>query len=203
MTGERDRRAGFTDACVAFDADLESYLEGEDLPQVRLHARECAYCGCMLADLEEIRQASGEEMVREAFEAEPSAALWSSLRTSLIEEGIIRAPQGFLRRWLETPASLVWRPIPVAALAATAVLGFFLLNGRNHFFNSGSGVRSAQTFQQASVLGMSLASLDDEIVECRKNAFRQPSNPLTAQYLASAYAQKAEVLQSALETNAP
>ena len=45
----------------------------------------------------------------------------------------------------------------------------------------------------------SLASLDDEIRECETSAQLEPENGLARQYLSAAYAQKAQVLQSALE----
>lgn len=232
MTGEQDIRAGFTEGCVEFDVGLQSYLEGEHRPQITLHARECPFCGSLLEDLENIRQVSGEAVVREAFEAEPPEAMWASLRASLITEGIIRQPEGFWRRWFGGPASL-WRPLPVAGMAAIALAGFIFLSGPWRSIQSGPGTQVGQIQRQESPVAMdqdpqfdvmeqrfkskvalldpslrdayvkSLASLDSEIVECRRNAHRQPSNPLTIQYLASAYAQKAEVLQSALETNAP
>ncbi len=232
MTGEQEERTGFTEGCVAFDTELEAYLEGENRPQITLHARECSYCGSLLADLEKIRQACGEPMLQQAFEVEPPQTMWPSLRASLIAEGIIRQPEGFWQRWFGGQASL-WRPLPVAGMAAIALAGFIFLSGPRRYINSSSGTQVGQAIQKESLTAMdqdpqfdqmeqrfkskvalfnpslrdaymkSLASLDSEIVECRRNAHRQPSNPLTIQYLASAYAQKAEVLQSALETNAP
>jgi hypothetical protein len=45
----------------------------------------------------------------------------------------------------------------------------------------------------------SLRSLDNSINECRASVRRQPADDLAQQYLLTAYAQKAEVLTSALE----
>src|SRR5487761_197788 len=111
MTGEQERKSGFTEGCLAFDAGLEAYLEGENRPRVILHARECPFCGSLLADLEKIRQVSGAAALREAFEVEPPESMWISLRASLVSEGIIRQPQGFWQRWLVAAASL-WKPLP-------------------------------------------------------------------------------------------
>ncbi len=47
----------------------------------------------------------------------------------------------------------------------------------------------------------SLQSLDNEIQECRVFSQKQPDNALVQQYLSNAYADKAELLQSALEYN--
>jgi len=47
----------------------------------------------------------------------------------------------------------------------------------------------------------SLASLNDEIRECEDSVERDPDNGLARQYLSTAYAQKAQLLQSALEFN--
>jgi hypothetical protein len=44
-----------------------------------------------------------------------------------------------------------------------------------------------------------LRSLDNSINECRDSVRRQPADDLAQQYLLTAYAQKAEVLASALE----
>ncbi|MGH9354645.1 MAG: hypothetical protein ACRD10_00770 [Terriglobia bacterium] len=47
----------------------------------------------------------------------------------------------------------------------------------------------------------SIQSLDDEIRECQVSMQQQPENTLAQEYLSSAYMQKAQLLQSALEYN--
>ncbi|MGH9374981.1 MAG: hypothetical protein ACRD1J_02310 [Terriglobia bacterium] len=47
----------------------------------------------------------------------------------------------------------------------------------------------------------SLQSLDDEIRECQASIQQQPRNVLAGEYLSSAYMEKAQLLQSALEYN--
>ena len=47
----------------------------------------------------------------------------------------------------------------------------------------------------------SIQSLDEEIHECQASMQRQPENTLAQEYLSSAYMQKAQLLQSALEYN--
>jgi len=74
-------------ACRQFDAELETYLEGEARPLVVAHARECASCGALLADLQSIKQTA-----RELPQEEPSPAVWATLRASLKAEGAFTAP---------------------------------------------------------------------------------------------------------------
>lgn len=237
MQGDQERKMAPTAGCMAFDAQLEAYLEGEQRPQVLLHANECPYCTGVLADLEKIRRMSADVAVRETFEVNPPETLWSSLRASLISEGIIHRPESSRFRWLKNWEALR-RPIPVAAAAMVVIACAVLLNapkGTIHWWNAhpaqgGSQVTatSATDTTNAQMLGTvdqmerrfqakaasfdpslrdayvkSLASLNSEILECQKNQQLQPRNPLTLQYLTTAYAQKAEVLQSALETPAP
>ncbi|MGH9430522.1 MAG: hypothetical protein ACRD3T_03175 [Terriglobia bacterium] len=238
MRGDQESEMASSAGCMVFDAQLEAYLEGENRPQVSLHASECPFCGGVLADLEKIRQMSGEVGVREAFEVEPPETMWPSLRTSLISEGVIHQPESFGSRWFGG-WRILQRPIPAAATAVVAIVCAVLLSTPGgpihwpltHRAQVGGTisptplalVESNPQLQgtvdqmerrfKAKVASFdpslrdayvkSLASLDGEILECQRNAQVQPRNPLTLQYLSSAYAQKAEVLQSALETPAP
>jgi hypothetical protein len=237
MHGEQSGQMGQTPECWAFDLQLADYLEGENRPQVLSHAGECPFCASLLGDLEKIRQASGERMVREAFEVDPPESMWPSLRAALIAEGIIHPPKSHVSRWFD---SWQWmrRPVPVMA-AVAAIACAVLLNTPAARINWRSGGSAPQVGRSSAgslafvdadpqlqdmvdqmerrfqakmgsfdpslrdAYVKSLASLDTEINECRRNAHSQPSNPLIIQYLSSAYAQKATVLQSVLETPAP
>jgi hypothetical protein len=238
MRGDQGRGVAPGTGCVAFDEELQAYLEGENRPQVSAHARECSFCGTVLADVDKIREVSRDPAVRESLEAAPPEAMWQSLRASLISEGIIRQPESFASRWLQA-WRFVGRPVPVAAAAAVIIACAVLLNTpggpsrwqvahHTHIGNSAFSTPLALMESNPKLQGTvdqmeakfrtkvasfdpslrdayikSLDSLDSEILECQRNAQVQPRNPLTLQYLSSAYAQKAEVLQSALETPAP
>ncbi len=74
-------------ACSRFDVELEAYLEGEGRPFIASHARECASCGALLADLQSIRQAA-QALPQE----EPSRVVWAKVRASLEAEGAFAVP---------------------------------------------------------------------------------------------------------------
>jgi len=206
---------GPSEACRRFDAELQSYLEGEDRPEVRPHASQCEYCGALLADLLLLRTAAGE------LEPEdPPARMWVSVRAGLTQEGLIRPGRNSSSSWLRW----LWRPIPSAALATLLVLAF--VSVRSHLktpTNPPSGEAASSpidpsvettvtnmehTFRAQSATldpriklayDKSLAALDGEIRECRASLASQPDDSLTREYLTSAYNEKAEVLASALE----
>jgi predicted nucleic acid-binding protein len=83
---EESRYKAFA-ACAQFDDELEAYLEGEARPFIASHARDCASCGALLADLQSIRQAA-RELPRE----EPSRVLWANVRARLDAEGAFGVP---------------------------------------------------------------------------------------------------------------
>jgi hypothetical protein len=68
--------------CSRFDAELETYLEGEPHPFVASHAHACSSCGALLADLQAIR-----ETARNLPQEDPSPAIWTKVRASLAAEG--------------------------------------------------------------------------------------------------------------------
>ena len=74
-------------ACARFDAELQDSLEGEVRPFIASHARDCAPCGALLADVQAIRQAA-----RDLPQEQPSSAVWASLRAKLQAEGAFAVP---------------------------------------------------------------------------------------------------------------
>jgi predicted nucleic acid-binding protein len=74
-------------ACSRFDNELEAFLEGEARPFINAHARDCASCGTLLAELQAIREAA-----RELPLETPSRVVWASLRAKLQAEGAFTAP---------------------------------------------------------------------------------------------------------------
>ena len=215
-----------TEACRRFDAELEGYLEGDAAPHVVRHARECAFCGTLLADLEQIRRVSRDLPVDE-----PPAALWANVRAALVMEGIIHEPVNLWRRWF---SSRFWlKPVPIAAAACIAVVVIALVAPRRGVIQTArndSGTLTTGTMvpppefqslasavddmeknyraQEASFdpqvkasYEKGLESLDGEINECLSSVQREPANAAARQYLMAAYSEKAQVLQSALEFN--
>jgi hypothetical protein len=214
--------------CREFDVNLDAYLDGEGSAGVPAHAGECSSCGAILDDLESIRSTA-----RDLPLESPSPRVWSNIRATLVEEGLIREQASFWRRWVPS-VSLVPRSAPAAALAFALLLAVIMVfkgdiqrNGNripalrpasaSTVQVSLSGVQSnlARTVQEMEqnykaressldpsakqVYEAGLTSLDNSIHECLDSLQKQPHNLLVREYLMQAYAQKAEVLASALE----
>jgi len=215
-------------ACHQFDRDLPAYLEGEERPGVPAHARQCAYCGVLLADLEQMRFACHHLSLEE-----PSARVWANVRATLAYEGAFREQGEGWGRWLPR---FVFRPAcaPIGAVAFLVVLGLALMTPSDDFGGRRTPARTATggtapvaTTLVASVDGnllatigemeaayvaretfldptlkstyrKSLDSLNACIKECLKHCQREPTNTLAREFLLSAYQQKAEVLAAAL-----
>jgi hypothetical protein len=204
---------GASAACRDFDARLSDYLEGGDQPAVAVHAAECEFCAAILADLLLARSASAE-----LAEEEPPVRVWANVRATLVAEGLIHPPR--LRRpWMEW----LLRPVPAAALTALVLLSVFAARNWIHHNKPlakdvaemvvgpavvenvsqmevafrASSARLNPTIERA--YEEDLASLDGEIRECDDTLAREPDDNLSREYLASAYTEKARVLESALE----
>lgn len=211
-------------SCLAFEAELASYLDGEERPQLLAHARQCDFCRCVLADLQQIRMLSSEIELQD-----PPAAVWTRVRATLVAEGVIKTQPGFWKRW-----SVLRAPLPVGALAAAAIAAIVLIKSPGRLFQTHAPAARTihamaiqeymppadfaqlkRTIQQLQVAynanesllepstketyRKSLASLNDEIQECEVSIQQDPQNGLARQYLSTAYTQKAQLLQSALE----
>ncbi len=207
-----------TAACQLFDHELAAYLEGEERPKLVAHIRECPFCHSMLADLEGIGAVASHLAPQE-----PPERMWTSIRASLIAEGIIRQRETFWRRWRERWPTWAGfhNPIAVAALGCLMVLGVGLLWSRKTVPPPPPSVDLSDVAGAAAAVGpmemsyharaasfepsvketyqKSLDSLDGEIRECLNSVRQEPDNSLAREYLLAAYQQKAHVLQSALE----
>jgi len=115
--GRYEKPAG----CYEFEAQLSAYLDGESRPVVSTHAKECAYCGPILADLELIRAES-----RGLALENPPATLWANIRAQLAAEGILREQVSGAQRWFER-IRLLPNPAPIAALACLAIFASLFL----------------------------------------------------------------------------
>jgi len=227
MAEERKQQNGHS-GCQEFHANLTAYLEGEGNTSVRLHAEQCSSCGALLDDLESIRVAAkewplespsprvwsniratlAEEGVfreRESFWRKwiPQASLLTgatpvaALAFTLVLAVILIFRGDIHRNGVPTssPAPVAASVVPVGLTGVQANL-----------------VRTVQTMEESykareesldpsakQIYQAGLTSLNHSIQECRDSLQQQPHNTLVREYLLQAYAQKAEVLASAME----
>jgi hypothetical protein len=73
--------------CREFLEQLEAWMEGQRSAEARAHARECASCQGLVADMDAIEAGA---RAWAADEADPPERVWVSLRAQLEREGIIR-----------------------------------------------------------------------------------------------------------------
>ena len=227
MSGSKNDSGYDTAACHQFDLNLQAYLEGEARSEVPAHARECAYCAVILADMEQLRVACRDLPVDE-----PPARLWSNIRATLSAEGIIHDPAPAWSHWIPR---LFPSPAPLGAVAGLAVLALVLLLSPQTFEKSGTSnilsngepvavaalaptggdfdmVRTVKEMEESywsressvepplqDTYKKSLETLNASIDECVRHCKREPGNSLARHYLMLAYQSKAEVLASALE----
>jgi len=217
-----------TPGCAQFDRELMDYLEGEARPFVSTHARECAFCSVLLADLEQLRFSARQLPLQE-----PSPSVWANLHARLEQEGLIR-PRVRGWDWLESLRALA-RPAPLGALASLAILGAMFI-ASPIALQVPESAASVSTAPQAAVVASAsfaddrelarmtqdleatfranegllapetrdtyekgLTSLDDSIRECKDSLRQKPDNTLAQDYLLTAYTRKAEILTTALE----
>ncbi len=230
MQGDRqDQLQRQGEACRQLDRELAAYLEGEARAGVESHARECPYCGALLADLELIRSEC-RGLPAEA----PPAWLWANIRARLAQEGLVReeaagaaswfswlrfeefaAPAGALAAltlvaamFLASPSALEENraaallpagrpqaaPVKIAPATNVAVLETVVEMEKNY-----RAQQAALEPALKAVYEKTLNSLNASIRECSDSVEREPTNTLAQEYLMTAYVQKAEVLESALQ----
>jgi hypothetical protein len=228
MTEHRQKQSG-SFGCQEFDANLAAYLEGHENAGLRMHAERCSSCGSLLDDLESIRvtardlplespsprvwsnirAALAEEGLireRESFwrrwissvslvpRTAPAAALAFALILAVIMvfKGDIQRNEN--RNTGLTPATIS-STVPVGLLGVQSnLVRTVRAMEENYKEHEASLNPSAKRVYQAG-----LTSLNNSIQECLDSLEKQPHNTLVREYLMQAYAQKAEVLASALE----
>ena len=216
-------------ACSQFDRGLADYLEGDDRPFVPTHAQECPVCRVILADLEQILF-TGREL---PLEEPPARVWANIRATLAEQGAFRRPLSGWRRWFdfpalLPQPA-----PVAAigAVVILGAVLLLHSRAFETNFASSSRPQDTVQANSYASnddlartledmetsyrarekaldpsvkvIYQKSLQSLDNSINECRESVRREPANDLANEYLVSAYAQKAQVLASALEFEGP
>ncbi len=216
-------------ACGQFEAELQAFMEGAANPFMVTHAKECAACGSLLADLHSIQQAAHELPLEE-----PSPVVWANVRARLEADGAFEADRSGWRHilsWrlfpqavplgvlaalmfvgslvtLPTTTSLRWNRTEEAASTspATQTASVLLTGDDTTLARVVSDLESSFKANESSMAPdlkatyeKSLVSLDGSIRECLDSLRREPGNTLAHDYLLSAYTSKAEVLSSALE----
>jgi hypothetical protein len=120
MAEEREHRSSDF-GCQDFDLNLAAHLEGEADAEVIAHAQQCSSCSALLDDLQALR-AAAKDLPLET----PPPRVWSNIRATLADEGIIREQVSFWRRWISS-VSLVPRSAPAAALAIALLLAVIMV----------------------------------------------------------------------------
>lgn len=109
--------------CKDFLKHLETWTGGEHPPEAQPHLRSCANCRGLVQDIDAIR---AEARSWGALEAEPHERVWTSLRSQLEQEGLIR--------WTETeqlvptavPGHDTWLSGFLARIPRPALAGAYL-----------------------------------------------------------------------------
>ena len=214
--------------CQEFNANLAAYLEGEENSDLRSHAEQCSACGILLDDMEAIRSAARElplespsprvwsniraTLAEEGYIHEqesfwqrwagritfgprmaPVAALAFALTLAIILlfHGDIR--QNFNRGPALSPVAESASPVSLSDVQTNLIR---TVEGMEENYKAREATLDPSAKQ---VYRAGLASLDNSIQECMESLQKQPENMLAREYLMQAYAQKAEVLASALE----
>lgn len=225
---EQEKMQREKSGCQEFHARLAAYLEGEENRNVQAHAEQCLSCGSLLDDLELVRTTArslplespsprvwsniratlaneGYFHKRESFWKRwvsasllvPRTAPAAALAFALMLAVILVFKGDFQRDGSQNQAVS-----PVAASVAPAGL----LGVQNNLVRTVRAMeenyRAHESLLDPSVRQVyqsGLTSLNNSIQECLDSLQKQPHNMLVREYLMQAYAQKAEVLASALE----
>ncbi|HVN08556.1 MAG TPA: hypothetical protein VMV61_06265 [Patescibacteria group bacterium] len=207
--------------CEEFDLHAAQWLEGERTPEAAGHLQSCTRCSTRMADLELIVSAAAT-----LPELDPPERIWTSLRNELEREGVFRERKTFaerIREWL--PAA----PRTALATAAISVLALLLLvtprsselqpiqqaadwGARWNLTRVNAQLASGEALADHDVhlrdpqvvesYHHSLALVDNVIGECQQKMSEDPNDELARQYLATAYQQKAELLNALSEREA-
>jgi hypothetical protein len=208
--------------CEEFVRQTEQWMEGKRTADAREHAIGCERCRSLVEDLDAIRLFAPQL----GATAEPPARLWTSIRSQLEREGLVREP-GWAERlggWVRLTA----RPLVTATAGAVALAliaftvatrvqpprqvatGPAWLSSDQPELSSidkqldhveRGAIRSMRTPNPAvrEALQENLMIIDRQIARCEKTLEQAPSDENTRDYLYDAYQQKAELLNMMAE----
>ena len=201
--------------------EVEVVLEREGFVPVpeaaRAHLSGCSSCRNLIADLTAI-VATAHLL---PADVEPPARVWTSLRSQLEEEGIIRSAvnrSGWVS-FSEVFRPRVWATAAVGLLiVAAAALQFQRpttqpTEARNTDQNIYEDTSLTLNNDEAHLPAMQLAGIsgmdvslrqnldivDKFIIDCEQRVKEQPQDDLTREYLSGAYQQKAELISVMME----
>ena len=207
--------------CKDFHLELDKWLEGDRPANAQLHLRSCTACGALVSDLNAIES---EARTWDRLPSEPPERIWTSLRTQLENEGIIK---GTATQSVHAASSSWWSslfakfPRPVLAGAYLAALVAFAFSiggtGGKHVQDvkwvDGSTIVSSPLSAQlnsaelaavssmrqpnsavSASLHQNLAIVDNYIALCEKSVSEEPGNEAARDFLYDAYQQKADLL---------
>jgi hypothetical protein len=209
-----------TIGCNEFLNQLDSWLDGERSSDARAHLRDCQNCRGIVDDLGAIQKTARSW---NEVDVDPPERIWTSLRATLEQEGLIRGGRPV---WIRSVGSRIKRllsPIPrpvlagayLAALAVAAVMvvgpssqqlnDYRWLNGTQvstRPLNAELDLAEQDTISNlansnpvvTASLHKNLAIVDNYIALCEKSVHDEPENELARDYLYQAYQQKADLL---------
>ena len=214
--------------CQEFEANLAAYLEGEANLDVRAHASQCTSCSSILKDLEGIRAVAKDlpleappprvwsniraTLAAEGFfcEQEPFWRRWITA-ASLVPR---TAPAAALAFALLLAVIMVFKGDiqrngsrqPDVASSSASIVPVGLSGVQTNLVRTVQDMEANYRARESSldpsakqVYEAGLTSLNNSIQECMDSLQKQPHNLLVREYLMQAYAQKAEILASALQ----
>jgi hypothetical protein len=202
---------------------LDSWMGDNPPSDVQAHLHNCPNCRSLVDDLKAI---CGEASSWRAEEIEPPSRIWTSLKSHLEQEGLIRenrradaAKTAWFAGWL----AALPRPALAGAYLALLIAGAFALSRpANKQANearwlaasedSTLPLRAQLTAEQdsfasfnnenpavAASLNKNLAIVDNYIALCEKSVQEEPQNEVARDYLYEAYRQKADLLAQMTE----
>jgi len=199
--------------CNDFLDQLDQWTEGQPSGEAQAHVEGCPACRVIVEDLGAIYQTARSIGAREAT---PSDRVWTSLRTQLAQEGLIR---GARRDWAEAITDWfggVFSAAPRPALAGAylvALIGVSLAlagPGYRRFQWNQSSTRPLSAELDSAAhdtmammnsdpavtrsLEKNLAIVDNYIALCEKSMQEEPESEIARDYLYDAYRQKADLL---------
>jgi hypothetical protein len=208
-----------TIGCNQFVDFLDSWLEGQQTEDVRVHVEGCADCRSLIEDLSAIQVTAGS--FAQATDQEAPSRVWTALRAQLEQEGLIRDQQPSLGvgviGWLEGLAAAMRGPALAGAYMAVLVALSFALG--KPLAQPMTGITVADDLESsplnaqlnsaerdtvsyvndrnaavAASLHQNLAIVDNDISLCEKSVREEPGNEAARDYLYEAYQEKSELL---------